>query len=111
MMNQARRCEQVASFVRATITPVGVGPAIDAHSFGISLAGVGLTSPQALAVGQVVSLALHLPDGRGGQITEMLPGRVARALSDEGATTIGIQFLAPPDGRSAPVLSGKITQR
>ena len=35
----------------------------------------------------------------------MLPGRVVRARSDEGASTIGIQFLAPPDDRSAPVLA------
>jgi hypothetical protein len=66
--------------------------------------------PRALAVGQVVSLALHLSDGRGGQFTEMLPGRVAHDRSDEGATTIGIEFLAPPDDRSTPVLAGKISR-
>ncbi len=109
-MNQARRCEQVAFFVRATITPVGGGPALDAHTFDISLAGVSLTSPRALAVGQVVSLALHLPDGRGGQVTEMLPGRVALARSDEGSATIWIEFLAPPDDRTTPVLAGKISR-
>jgi hypothetical protein len=109
-MTRARRCERVAFFVRATITPAGGGPALDAHSFDISLAGVGLTSPRALAVGQVVSLAFHLPDGRGGQVTELLPGRVVRARSDEGATTIGIQFLAPPDDRSTPVLAGRISR-
>jgi hypothetical protein len=111
MMNRARLFERVPFFARVTITPSGGVPPFEAHSFDISLAGVGLTSPRALAVGQVVSLAFHLRDGRGGPVTEILAGRVARARSDESATTIGIQFLAPPDGRSAPVLSAKITQR
>jgi hypothetical protein len=69
-----------------------------------------VASPRALAVGQVVSLALHLPDDRGGQFTEMLPGRVAHARSDECATTIGIEFLAPPDDRFTPVPAGKISR-
>jgi hypothetical protein len=110
MMSQARLCERVPFFARVTITPSGGVPPFEAHSFDISLAGVGLTSPRALAVGQVVSLAFHLPDGRGGQVAEMLPGRVVRARSDEGATSIGIQFLAPPDDRSTPVLAGKISR-
>ncbi len=109
MMNQARLFERVPFFTRVTITPSGGVPPFEAHSFDISLAGVGLTSPRALEVGQVVSLAFHLRDGRGGSVTEMLAGRVARARSDEGATTIGIQFLDPPDDRSTPVLAGKIS--
>jgi hypothetical protein len=40
----------------------------------------------------------------------MLPGRVVRVRSDDGATTIGIEFLSPPDDRSTPVLAGKISR-
>jgi len=109
-MSQARLCERAPFFARVTVTPSGGVPLFEAHSFDISLAGVGLTSTRALAVGQVVSLAFHLLDGRGGPVTEILAGRVARASSDESVTTFVIQFLAPPDVRSAPVLSGKITQ-
>jgi hypothetical protein len=49
MMTQARHCERVPFFARVTITPAGGGSALDAHSFDISLGGVGLISPRALA--------------------------------------------------------------
>ncbi len=45
------RLRAVMDHVQATITTAGGGPALAAHSFDISLAGVGLTSPRALAVG------------------------------------------------------------
>jgi hypothetical protein len=98
------RFERVPFFTALTLTLLPGGPSVEGRTIDISLGGVGLSCPEALAPGSFVSLAFRLRHRSHGEVVEQLFGRITHARSDEAGTTLEVQFLPPPDERSSPVL-------
>lgn len=95
-------------FAGVTVTLSPCGRTIEARTFDISLGGVGLICPTMVAVGQILSMAFRLADRSGGAVIEVVHGRVCHSRSDEGATTVGMQFLSPLGRRTTPILVARI---
>ncbi|MFI5454694.1 MAG: hypothetical protein ACHRXM_04525 [Isosphaerales bacterium] len=64
--------------------------------------------PNGHAFEQVNCLAFRLLNRSSGEIADEDLGRVAHARSDDDATLVGVQLLAPPHRETTPVLIGKL---
>ncbi len=81
------------------------GATIEANTVDISLGGVGVASPRFVAEGRDVTLAFHLRDRQGAPAVERVAARVARARSDLDGHLLGVEFLAPLQRSSNPLLT------
>ncbi|HEY1602006.1 MAG TPA: PilZ domain-containing protein [Pirellulales bacterium] len=107
-MNERRRFERVPFFCDVSLTALPDGPTFEAHSFDISLAGVGLAAPRALAPGCMVTLSFTLRDGSGKETVNKVSGRVARCDADADVNRLGVEFLEPLSASASPQLMRRI---
>jgi hypothetical protein len=103
-----RRYERVAFYCRLQLTVLPNGPVGPGNSFDISIGGVGITTALLLECGQQVSIRFYLHNGRSEEVHADVLGQVAYCQSDENGNRVGVEFLAPIQNATQPVLAKKI---
>ena len=89
----SRQYERVPFFCKVTLTRLArAGPAVDAHSFDISLGGVGLDAQVVVPARQHGPRVVLSRKARAARSSKHVLGRVAYAKADESGNRIGIEF-------------------
>ena len=107
-MNSRRRYERVPFFCDVSLSALPEGAAVVAHSFDISLGGVGIVTQTALEPGRMVAVAFSLRDKSGAKVVNQVNGRVARCDADSDTNRLGIEFLVPLAESTSPQLVQRI---
>jgi len=105
-----KRIYQRVSFLCRVDLTADDGATIEASTVDISLGGAGVVSSRFVAEGRAVTLAFHLRDRAGAPAVERIDGAVAHARADVDGHTLGIEFLAPIQKASNPLLT-RIVER
>ena len=92
-MRWQRRYERVPFFCPVEVTVLPDGPAVQGHSFDISLGGVGITLGALLEPGQPMRISFQLRHDSEKCVEEIVWGRVANFESDVDCNRVGIGFL------------------
>jgi c-di-GMP-binding flagellar brake protein YcgR len=106
-MTTARRYERAAFFCKAAVAiPPGAKPA-EAHTFDLSLGGVGLYAQTPVQRGRPVMVSFFLNTPRG-EVVEHVAGQIAYVKADETGTRIGIEFQEPLRDSANPELTHRL---
>ena len=99
-----RRFERVPFFTNVTLSP-SQGLPLEGRTIDISFGGVRVVCPKPLPVGQLVTITFHLttPSGMAAK-TEQVIGRIVNLQVDVDATAMGLEFVAPLNEKSTPLL-------
>lgn len=81
------------------------GAQFEASTVDISLGGAGVASPRFLGTGRAVTVAFHLRDRQGAPAVEHVTGRVVHARADVDGHILGVEFLAPIQKATHPLLT------
>src|SRR6185312_9963496 len=100
-----KRTYQRVNFLCRVDIATDDGATIEANTVDVSLGGVGVASPRFVAEGLAVTLAFHLRDKQGAPAIERVAARVAHARADSDGLTLGVEFLAPLQRSSHPLLT------
>jgi c-di-GMP-binding flagellar brake protein YcgR len=103
---RARQYERVPFFCEVALTAAG-SPPLSAHSFDISLGGVGVYSETALERGTPIKVSFRLTNSRGTTV-EHVAAQVAYAKADESGCRLGIEFLELPRESTHPELMRRL---
>lgn len=107
-MTGQRRCERVAFFCPVKLSVLPDGPTIQASSFDISLAGIGLIASVFIERGKDVRVHFNMKNGSNETTEENVLGRVAYSRADENGNRLGIEFLETIRESTQPVLTRKL---
>jgi c-di-GMP-binding flagellar brake protein YcgR len=107
-MTNRRRYERVPFFCDLSLTSLSGVTAVAAHSFDISVGGVGVVAQVSLEPGCTVTLAFSLPDKSGRKVVNQVNGRVVRCDADSEANRLGIEFFEPLTAATSPQLIERI---
>ncbi len=105
-----RRCERVPFYCEVRLTSQAERTTVTAHTCDLSLGGVKVAAPSALAPGSSVLLGFVMTDRRGHKVIEHVAGRVVRCDSDIDANYLGIEFAAPLGEEASPLLSRRLIE-
>lgn len=105
-MIERRRYERVGLFCPVSLQ--NNGRAAEGSTLDISLGGVGIVTPAAYALGDMITITFHLKDERGRDAVCSVAGRVASMRADVQTNRVGIEFLEPLREAVQPLLVRKI---
>jgi hypothetical protein len=103
----SRHCERVPFFCKAALAVLPVDNPVEAHTFDISLGGVGLYAQVSCPRGSMVRVSFLLK-GPKGEAIEPVVGRVAYLKADESGTRIGIEFQESIEQSTHPELTRRL---
>ncbi len=104
----ARRYERVTFFCEVELTARPYCDTVLAYTCDISLGGVKLASPVTLPMSATVTLGFSLMNRAGERDIENVTGRVVRCQSDVDTTYLGIEFAAPLNEETNPLLTKRL---
>ena len=102
-----RRYERVPFFCPLQLTSLKNGVSVRGSACDISIGGVGLTAPIALARGQPVCVRFYLHNGTKDEVEDVM-GQVAYMRADEDGNRMGIEFNETLKEAAHPLLAKKI---
>ena len=103
-----RRFERVEFFCEVSMTILPQGPTFWAHTFDVSLGGVGLVTQRGFQLGQAVALSFRVGQGTAKKLGKRITGRVMHLAADADANRVGIEFSQPLSESDHPELVRKL---
>ena len=109
-MIERRVYERVPFFCDIAMTILPAAQVVEAHSYDISLGGVGLVTVASVRAGAMVGLAFSLRDKTGKSVVNQVNGRVVRCDADLDGNRLGIEFLTPLNAATSPQLMKRVVK-
>jgi c-di-GMP-binding flagellar brake protein YcgR len=92
-MSNRRRFERIQFFREVSLTVLPDGPTVAAHTFDISLGGVGLSTQTSLEPGKMVAISFPVRDRSHKTIVNRVIGKVVRLQADPDGNRVGVEFI------------------